>query len=275
MHSMRFDVVLYGLWAVFPVVLAVLAIRPVSARELSRFSWRYSLEITPEAEPAIVRSVRRGRTARLTGATLGLSLYPVLDALHVGISSQSLFYGLAGYILGAFTTAVVPGLRGAGERRASLLPRFLSDYLPRAALITPLVAVGVSGVADLIYEIEPHRSFADWNGSLAGFPLAAIAVVFTFLAIKSVVARPQPLSTPGLLAVDDAVRTQAVHTLAGVGISLALFGAASCLLQMGGHASPNWLHIIGIISGLCALAGAVYALMFRGAPWRVQRSMLQ
>jgi hypothetical protein len=204
-----------------------------------------------------------------------LSLYPVLNAFHIGIPSQSLFYGLAGYLLGASVTAVVPSSHGPEEHRASLLPRLPSDYLPRAALITPLVAVGVSAVADLIYVIEPHRSFADFSGSVAGFPVAAIAVVTTLIAIRSVVARPQPLSTPALVAVDDAVRTQAVHVLAGVGVSLALFGAASCLLEMGGHASPEWLHIAGVVAGLFAFIGAIYALSLRGAPWRVQRSMLQ
>jgi hypothetical protein len=76
MQSMWFDVVFYGPWAAFPVVLAVLAVRPVSARELSAFSWRYSLEIDRETLPVVTRSVRRGRAARLAGAALGLSLYP-------------------------------------------------------------------------------------------------------------------------------------------------------------------------------------------------------
>jgi hypothetical protein len=58
-------------------------------------------------------------------------------------------------------------------------------------------------------------------------------------------------------------------------VSIALFGAGSCLLEMGGHAAANWLHLLGIVTGLCALVGALYAIGFRGAPWRVQRSMLQ
>jgi hypothetical protein len=161
------------------------------------------------------------------------------------------------------------------NRKASLVPRTLTDYLPRTALVIPVLAVVVSGLAVLIYNIEPHRNLPSWSGSLAGFPVSAVAVVVTLLGVRAVVSRPQPLSTPALVAVDDALRTQAVHTLIGVGVSLALFGAGSCLIEMGGHASANWLHLFGIVTGLCAIAGALYAIGFRGAPWRVQRSMLQ
>jgi hypothetical protein len=136
------------------------------------------------------------------------------------------------------------------------------------------VAVGIGLLADVVYAIEPHRLFASTSGSWAGLPVGAIAVVATLVAIRAVVARPQPLSTASIVAVDDAVRTQAVHTLAGVGISLALFGAASSLFQMGGYASPDWLHITGIVAGFCAFVGGIFAWTFRGASWRVQRSML-
>jgi hypothetical protein len=193
----------------------------------------------------------------------------------VPIPNQSLFYGLTGYLIGAFATAAIPRSPGAENRTASLVPRRPSDYLPRAALIIALMAVGVGLIADLIYEIEPHRLFPDYSGSLAGLPVAAVTVVATLIAVRAVVARPQPLSTPRLVAVDDAVRSQAVHTLAGVGISLALFGTASCLFEMGGYASPEWLHVTGIVAGFCALAGGFYALTLRGASWRVQRSMPQ
>ena len=275
MQSMWVNVSFYELWAALPVLFAVLALRPVSAKELSRFSWRYSLEITSETAPAMTRSVRRGRTARLSGAALGLSIYPLLGLVGIGIPSQSLFYGLAGYLIGAFMTAVLPGAAENENRTASLVPRTLSDYLPRTALFIALAAVAISGTAALVYEFEPHRVFADQSGSLTALPVSAIAVLIMLLGIRAVVSRPQPLSTPALVAVDDALRTQAVHTLAGVGVSIALFGAGSCLIEMGGHASAGWLHTLGIVTGLCALVGAFWAISFRGAPWRVRRSMLQ
>jgi hypothetical protein len=264
-----------GLWAVLPVLLAVLAIRQVSARELGRFTTRYGLDFTPETVLAVTRSIRRGRTGRLACAALGLSLYPVLYELGLTIPNQSAVYGFMGYLLGAFVTSLVPGLPRAEIRQASLQPRRASDYLPRAALITPALAVAVSTLAVLIFDFEPRRAFADFSGTPDGLGLTTVAVIATFIAVRVVVARPQPLTTPGLVAIDDAVRTQAVHTLAGAGIAVALLGTSACLLEMGGYASPEWLHIAGITAGIGALAGTVAAWTFRGSPWRVQRTMLR
>jgi uncharacterized protein (DUF697 family) len=85
-----------GLWAALPVLLAVLAVRPVSVRELGKFTNRYGLELTPETAAAVTRSIRRGRTGRLASAALGLSLFPVLYELGVTIPNQSAFYGFVG-----------------------------------------------------------------------------------------------------------------------------------------------------------------------------------
>jgi hypothetical protein len=272
---MWFFRVVNGLWALFPVVLAVLAVRPVSDRELRRFTDRYGLEHTPETVPAMTRSVRRGRTGRLACAALGLSLYPVLYELGVTIPNQSAFYGFTGYLLGAFATALVPGLPPGEARRASLVPRTPGDYLPRTALVMPAVAVAVSTVAVLVFEFEPRRAFADFHGTADGLVLTAVAVVATFFAVRTVVARPQPLTTPGLVAIDDAVRAQAVHTLAGAGIAVALLGTSACLFEMAGYASPEWLHIAGLVAGVGALTGTVAAWTFRRSPWHVERSTLQ
>jgi len=269
------NVVLYGLWAVVPVVLAVVALRPVSARELTRFTNRYGLELKPGTMTAVTQSVRRGRTGRLVGAALGLSLYPVLLAFGVEIPSQSLAYGLVGYLVGAFMTSLAPTSLEDEVRHASLVPRRPSDYLPRIALVTPAVAVVVSTAALIAYLIEPRRTVADFYGSPSGLAAAAIATVATFVAIRIVVARPQPVTSPEMVVVDDAVRTQAIHTLAGSGIAVALFGTGACLWAMGGAAAPGWLHITGFVAGVCALVGALYAWAFRSAPWRVERTMLQ
>jgi hypothetical protein len=269
------NAVLYGLWAVFPVVLAVLALRRVSTREITRFTRRYGLELEAEARPAVAESVHRSRLGRLAGAALGLSLVPVLSAFGVGIPGPSVVYGLIGYLVGAFVASLVPASIGVEVRRASLVPRRPSDYLPRLALITPALAVFISTAAVITYVVEPRRTVVNFTGSPAGLAAAAIAAAATFTAIRIVVARPQPVTTPDLVAVDDAVRTQAIHTLAGSGIAVALFGTGACLWQMGGYAAAEWLHDIGIVAGVCALVGALYAWGFRSRPWRVERTMLR
>lgn len=264
-----------GLWATLPVVLVVLAFRPVSARAVCQFTDRYGLPVTPETKPVVIRSIRRGRTGRLVMAAIGLSLHPVLYAIGLKIPSQVAFYGLAGYLLGAFVTSLVVESPGVEPRQASLVPRRPSDYLPRTALIAPVSAVAVAALAVLAYEVEPRQAVPSGSASLGGLALAAVATAAMFIAVRVVVARSQPLTTPGLVAVNDAVRTQAVHTLAAAGISLALLGTTACLFEMGVGASSGWLHVTGQIAGSCTLAGAVVAWTFSGAAWRVPRTMLR
>lgn len=268
--------VFISLWGALPVVLAILALRPVSQRERNRFINRYGVDPTAEAEPALKKYVRRGRCGRLIGAAIGLSLHPILYALGLSIPNESAIYGVFGYLLGAFVTALVPRSRATGSRSASLFPRRLSDYLPRSVLFAPTAAVGISALAVAVCLLEPRRALPPNTGSTFGLlGVSATAAVATFVAIRIVVARPQPIVNSGLLAVDDAVRTQTLHTLGAAGMAIAFLGAAACLLEMGGNAAPRWLQLTGDYSGLIMLFGSLCAWMFIGSAWRVQRTNLR
>jgi hypothetical protein len=263
------------LWGALPVVFVLLALRPVSPQELSRFSARYGVEATSETTPAMKTYIRQGRAGRLIGAAFGLSLYPIVYALGLSIPNEGIYYAVIGYLLGAFVTALLPTAKDTRRRSASLVPRRLRDYLPRAALLAPTVAVGLGALAVIVYGIEPRRSVPDLSGASVGLVVAAISAVATLLAIRIVVARPQPIISRGLQAVDDAMRTQTVHTLGGAGTAIAFLGAASCLLEMGGYASPTWLFVAGQVAGVATLAAALVAWAFIGSAWRVQRHSLR
>jgi hypothetical protein len=267
-----FDVVTNALWAAFPVVLAVLAVLPVSPREMRRFCERYGVECTAETSSTLARSIRRSRAGRLWGAAIGLSLYPALAGLGVSVPSQSLLYGLIGYLVGAFVAALIPGLPRTEPHRASLVPRRASDYLPRLALAAPTIAVATSALAMIVYALEPHQANESSTGGPAGLLLSAIAAAATLFAIRAVVGRAQPMTTADLVAADDALRTQAIHTLAGAGIAVALFGTAACLFVMGWAASFRWLEVIGVLGGAFALIGSLVAWGLRGAAWRMPRT---
>jgi hypothetical protein len=264
-------IALNSVWALVPVALIAMAIRPVSYPELRSFAGRYSIEVTQETLPFVTRSVRRGRVGRLVGTALGLSLYPVLYGVGISIPNASVVYAVIGYLFGAFVTALIPASQGVGLRGASLVPRSATDYLPRIALISPIAAFAVSAIAIVVYELEPHRVLPSVSGSPAGPVISGIAAAATLIAVKVVVARAQPVTTPGLVALDDGLRTQALHTIAGSGIAVALIGTASSLFQMGGHASATWLTVVGIVLGICALMGVVSAWGFRMSAWRVSR----
>jgi len=260
--------VLDGLWSVVPVALAWLATRPVSDRELRRFAARYGLDDSPPTT-AVAPYVRRGRLARLGGAALGLSLHPLLYAAGLAIPNDDLYYGVLAYLLGAFVTALVPLARPAGTRRASLVPRRATDYLPRTAFVVPPATVALCALAVVVCQIEPRRYSLVYGSATGLLVLTAVAVAATLAGIRAVVARSQPVADPVLVAVDDAIRSQAAHTLSGAGTAIALLGAAGALLQMGAYASPAWLHVAGLVAGLAAAAGAVVAWCSIGSAWRV------
>lgn len=266
--------VLDVLWGALPVVLAVLAVRPVSPGELNKFVIRYGIVVTPGTHSAMKWYIRTGRCGRLAGAAIGLSAHPVLYALGVDVANPSLFYGIIGYLFGAFVTALFPRTPRAQPRQASLAQRRLTDYFPRVGLIALGAAVAVAGLAVAIYELEPRRAQPDFSGSsTGGLVLVTIVAVVTVVAIRTVVARSQPITSWELVAVDDAMRAQAVHTLGGAGLAIALFGASSCLLEMGGYAAPTWLHVAGGVAGAAAAAGALLAWGLVGAAWRVPRTV--
>src|SRR5579862_2626525 len=237
--------VFISLWGALPIVLVLLALRPASERELNGFGIRYGVRPTPDTHFAMAGYVQRGRRGRLVGAALGLSFYPVLYALGLVIPNQSLLYGILGYPLGAFVAAVIPTSRRSGPRSASLTPRRLSDYLPRSVLLAPAVAVVISACAVVVDRLEPRAPLPYTSDIMVGLGLSAVAAIATLVAIRIVVARPQPIVSPELLAVDDAMRAQTLHTLGAAGIAVALWGTATCLLEMGSNAAPAWLHDAG------------------------------
>lgn len=267
-----------ALWAVFPILLAVLALRPVSTSELLRYSRRFGLAVNAETRSSMERVIRRSRMARLSAAAIGLSAHSVLYAFGASIPNQSSLYGILGYLVGAFGAALIPSIPRTDLLRASLVPRRPSDYLPRIALRAPGISVAVSAAAVLAYYLEPRQAFPDFSGSTAstaGLGISALAAVATFVAVHIVVARPQPVSSSALVAVDDAMRTQAVHTLAGTGIAIAFIGTASCMFEMGGASSVEWVRIIGIVGGVIAFALVAAGWALRRADWQVARSTLQ
>lgn len=258
-------------WSVVPVLLVIFAIRPVSRREIVGFSENYGVKVTQETLPAMTNPIRRARAARLAGAAVGLSVHNVFSGLGVTIPNQGVIYAICGYLLGAFVTALIPSGRTSARRRASLVPRVARDYLPRAALVAPIVIVGISALATLAYELEPHRNFATFSGDIAALPVSAVVVVSSYVGITLVVARPQPIASSSLTVIDDALRTQAIHTISAVGLAISFAGLSTCLFQMAGYTSFGWLRVTGVVLAVAALCAMFASWSFRQARWQVRR----
>jgi hypothetical protein len=260
-------------WAALPLLLVVLAVRPASAGEVGVFVDRFSVRLTHESGPLLLRLIVRNRASRFIGAALGLSLVPLSNLLGLTVPNQSLIFGALGYLIGAFASALVPIQPATRKREALLVPRGPGDYLPRPARLGPLVAVVVAIAASIILVVEPRTTHPPFTSSSLGLPIAVVAAAATLIAVRVIVSRPQPHGAPDLVALDDSLRSQALHTLVGAGVALALGGTADCLVNMGGYATNSWLHTVGWVGGILALGGALGAWLFCTARWRVSRSL--
>jgi hypothetical protein len=261
------------LWAVLPVALVFVAIRPLSARELRQFVGRYGVVVDDETGPTLKQGILRARVIRLILAAIGLSIHPLLSAVDVGVPHLGALLGLSGYLLGqlAATTLSPPG--PSTVRRASLIPRHASDYFSRHLLLTPAVALVVSAVALTVYAVEPRAA----RPSETGYPLSivavAVAAVVMYGAVWFVVRRPQCVTSPALVAVDDALRAQSIHGIAATALAVSLVGTGSCLLEAFGAAQAPWLHVVGSIAAVATLVGGRGAWAYRTAPWHVTRTV--
>ena len=112
-----------------------------------------------------------------------------------------------------------------------------------------------------------------FSGSAAALPATALIAAATYIAIRIVIARSQPVTNPRLVEIDDALRTQAVHTIAGAGIGMAFLGVASCMFEMAGYSSFEWLRITGVVLAILALVGAAAGWTICTASWRVRRTV--
>ncbi len=218
--------------------------------EATAWARAHGLELTPETRPVVGRYLAAARRLRTLGALCGAVL-PTLVDLVVNGRVQVLGFGadgnhapfqgpitiLLGYLVGALWAEVSLARPLAADRRqASLVPRELHDYLPRRLLYAQR-ALGATAVLGILLAglvpFDPARAAEpSWDGLLAG---AAIVAAFTAgleLLERWLVRRAQPFTSAALVAADDAIRAQSVHSLAGSGIALLLFTCSGLALAL-------------------------------------------
>jgi len=158
--------------------------------------------------------------------------------------------------------------RPAAVRAASLQPRRPDRYVRRFAWAlgpaTAVVAVATgaaTAVADAAGWAEPH-----WWG--AGGWLAGALAVFVAVRLiqQAVLRRPQPLAAPDLIEADDAIRSRALHVLAGGGAALALF---LVLNQLGAvhPVDPHASDLIGLVRALGVFVVATLGWLVATSIW--------
>lgn len=239
--------------AVLLVLVLVLLVRRRSddgRRSAAAFARRAGL---PEVTPELVRRVRRRRRFVVAGTLLGLLATGPLDLFLVPV--------YAGLALGAVADAVTrPGPPPGTPRVAHAASTRLGDYVPPwllgaafgPALCLPLLA--------LLWLLAPHDPEMPMTGipTLSGPEVAwllagtAAGVAASALLARVVVRRPQPAGSPAELAVDDALRAQAVRDVLQV-TAVASFAA-------------GWVLSVGLVEpdvfGLARRVGGAFPLVF-------------
>lgn len=275
------------------VVIAVLvaaalarAHAPVGDELLRRWAHAHGLELTAENRPLVEGYLRRARILRTWGAIAGL-LAPTLlrlalrEPVHVaGIGSYEMSPGelglvFVGYLAGAVCAEVaVSRPFDPARRSAALLPRELIDYLPRRVLWLQrgLAGACVLGLIALpLVPYGPGSATPTWGAIV----VVAAVIVASAAGLERlelwIVRRAQPFVSEPLLAADDAIRAQSVHSLAGAGIAF-LFFACSLVAFGLAMADVAVLRRTMWVPGVVALLFALTACQHYGErAWRVRR----
>jgi len=263
------------------------AYREVDDGFVAEWAGAHGLALSPENRPMVSWYLRTARLLRTWGAIGGL-LLPTFCALawsdHLeilgadsggGVNPGDAMWIFVGYLVGALYAelALVRPVDQA-RRSASLVPRRLDDYLARRVWLAQRWLGGVVALGILVSLALPYDERFTVPSWVATVTFAAFVAAFT-AGLEGVqrwlVRRPQPFTDPSLMAADDAIRSQSVHSLAGAGVSLLLFmgGGVCVLLAASDLAVLRWtMWLPAVVATVLALVACQYV---GHRAWRVRR----
>lgn len=271
----------------FVPLLAIIVFAIVSNRKKAitkatqQWAEAHALRLTAGNQPFVEHYVRTGRRLRWICMFGGLVLPPLVrNAFDPATQYRwpfSLVGLLAGYLVGTLWAELALTRADAGVTAARLQARRLEDYLPKT-LRRALRIVGPLTAALWALALFSSRSASPSARTRTisvleaiGWGLAALTVSVTVEAVQRwILARPQPLAAEDLLAADDAVRSQSLHTLGGTGVAILLVWAAVPLSRL----AANTGVLVSLFFGLATTGSLLGALIFWRywchRAWRVQ-----
>ncbi len=231
-----------------PVVL-YRAYRPAQGY-VEQWAADHALELTPENRGMVARYLRSTRVLRTWGGVAGALLPSLLEfaltgrvqVLGFGTDGDSAPLGFGtifvGYLVGALYAEVSLARPPAGARRAaSLARRELEDYLPRRVLVAQRALAGAGALGVLAIGLVPYAAAVS-NPGLPTLAIVALGVLASGAGLEALerwlVRRPQPFTSPAVVAADNAIRAQSLHALAGAGLALLLLFCCGVSLGLQG-----------------------------------------
>jgi hypothetical protein len=275
---------------VIPVVLAR-AYAKVDQGLLADWARAHGVELTPESRPVVAQYLRRARVLRTWGVIGGLLLPSLVEflvsgrvqVLGFGTDGSAAPYagpigGFIGYLVGALCAEVSLARPVDRTRRsASLIPRDLGDYLPHRLLLVQRglglgTALGVLAIGLVPYDPQSAAE-PEWPALLTGAAVVAGFSAGLEALERWLVRRPQPFTSPGLVAADDAIRAQSLHSLAGSGLALLLVVCSGICAGLAAS-DVSILRWTMWLPALVALLLAIRACLETGQrSWRVRRQI--
>ena len=240
----------------------------------------HGLTLSDRNRPMVHWYLRTARILRAWGVLAGLFLPSLLDA---AIGTRALqqnqpFFAFVGYLVGALYAELSLVRPAAGDRRvATLVPREVNDYLPRRLVLAQralAVATIVGVTLVLALPFDQHADFRPSAATVLPIVVSAAVLGFSLERIERwLVQRPQPFSDSELVAADDAIRSQSVHSVAGSGLAMlllllgaTLFGLATSDVQV-----LRWTMWVPAL--VCFLGSIQVCLYYGHRAWRVRRSL--
>ena len=279
---------LLGVLVVVPLAV-IRAYRAADEGVVAEWAGAHDLPLTPENRPMVGWYLRTAGILRAWGAIGGLVL-PAAFALawsgHFevlgidadgGVNPGDVGWIFVGYLVGALYAEVCLVRPVDPDRRAaSLVPRDLDHYLPRRLLWAQRSLGGAVIAGALVSLALPYDE--RWTGpspaAVVGF-LVWVAVVTVGLECleRWLVRRPQPFTDPSLVAADDAIRSQSVHSVAGSGLAvlLLMFAGISVLLASADVALLRWTMWLPALAAALLALGACQLSSPGQHGWRVRR----
>lgn len=285
LQSAAMDLFPFLLWAL--ILFAILgrvmvrAYTEVNDAFVDEWARAHVLALTPRNRPMVRWYLHTARVLPTWGAVAGFFLPPLIGRAFGSPTLEDALIPLVfvGYLAGALYAelALVRPVTG-GRRVAALVPREVGDYLPRRLLVAQWVSGAVAlAIALAVFAVDFER---DPAAGIDGSP-RVMAVVFAGVAALLAVAlgrlerwlvqRPQPFTEPDLVAADDAIRSQAVHSMAGSGLAIELVCLAGALLVLS-RSHVQLLRWTMPVAGALGFVAAIWTCLYYGhRAWRVRR----
>ena len=266
------------------VVVVVVALAPPRRRRLDEWAEAHGLVLTAVNRPMVRYYLRTARLLRSLGVLAGAVLPTLAVRAWGGDQGTGVPWGIVwayvGYLVAALYAELTVVRPAPARRLASLAPRRLEDYLPaphRWVQWSAAGAVVVGALAAAALDPAPTRWANGYGSGRTPVVLAAVAVgvaAVVELLERWVVRRPQPLGSADLVAADDAIRSQSVHSLCGGGVALLVLLASAQAAALGQRDLGDLRRALFAAAAGGVLASYVACKWLAHRAWRVRRPMV-